>query len=82
MGRRRSGRGRNEARIDHAGWWLTAITWRCRGVTPGLPSRRADTRRATHSIRTAERHIANIYKKIGAHSQSDATAFAINFGLL
>ncbi len=34
------------------------------------------------SIRTAERHIANIYKKIGAHSKSDATAFAINFGLL
>ena len=34
------------------------------------------------SVRTAERHIANIYKKIGAHSKADATAFAINFGLL
>jgi len=34
------------------------------------------------SVRTAERHIANIYKKIGAHSKSDATAFAFNHGLL
>ncbi len=33
-------------------------------------------------VRTAERHIANIYKKIGAHSKADATAFAITFGLL
>lgn len=34
------------------------------------------------SVRTAERHIANIYKKIGAHSKADATAFAITCGLL
>lgn len=34
------------------------------------------------SVRTAERHIANIYKKIGAHSKADATAFAFSKGLL
>lgn len=34
------------------------------------------------SVRTAERHIANIYKKIGAHSKADATAFAFSCGLL
>lgn len=37
------------------------------------------------SIRTAERHIANIYEKIGAHgktARATATAFAFSHGLI
>jgi DNA-binding CsgD family transcriptional regulator len=33
------------------------------------------------SVPTAERHIANIYAKIGAHGRADATAYAIRHGL-
>ena len=33
------------------------------------------------SERTVERHIENIYRKIGAHSKADATAFAIRHHL-
>jgi DNA-binding NarL/FixJ family response regulator len=34
------------------------------------------------SIRTVERHIANVYAKIGARRRSDATAYALRNGLL
>jgi ATP/maltotriose-dependent transcriptional regulator MalT len=34
------------------------------------------------SIRTVERHTANIYTKIDAHSRTDATAFAVRRGLV
>jgi DNA-binding CsgD family transcriptional regulator len=34
------------------------------------------------SIRTVERHIANIYAKIDAHGKADATAFAIRHNLV
>jgi non-specific serine/threonine protein kinase len=34
------------------------------------------------SVRTVERHITNIYAKIGARGRADATAFAIEHGLL
>ena len=33
------------------------------------------------SVRTVERHVANIYSKIGAHSRVDATAFALRAGV-
>ena len=33
------------------------------------------------SVRTVERHIENIYRKIDAHSRADATAFALRHGL-
>jgi DNA-binding CsgD family transcriptional regulator len=34
------------------------------------------------SVHTVERHVANIYAKIGAHGRADATAYAIRNGLL
>jgi DNA-binding CsgD family transcriptional regulator len=34
------------------------------------------------SVRTVERHIANIYAKIGAHSKAEATAYAFRHTLL
>lgn len=33
------------------------------------------------SVRTVERHIANLYPKIGAHNRADAAAYAIRRGL-
>ena len=33
------------------------------------------------SVRTIERHIANIYLKIDAHKRAEATAFALRHGL-
>ncbi len=33
------------------------------------------------SPRTAERHVANIYLKIGAHSKAEATAYALRHAL-
>ncbi len=50
-------------------------------IAAGLSNREIATRLFL-SVRTAERHIANIYKKIDAHSKADATAFAFNYGLL
>ena len=34
------------------------------------------------SVRTVERHIANIYSKTDSHSRADATAFAYTSGLI
>jgi len=34
------------------------------------------------SIRTIERHIGNIYSKIGARGRADATVFALTHGLV
>jgi DNA-binding NarL/FixJ family response regulator len=34
------------------------------------------------SVRTVERHVANVYTKIGAHNRADATAYAARRGLL
>jgi ATP/maltotriose-dependent transcriptional regulator MalT len=34
------------------------------------------------SVRTVERHIANLYAKIDAHGKADATAYAIHHGLV
>jgi DNA-binding NarL/FixJ family response regulator len=34
------------------------------------------------SDRTVERHITNIYNKIGARNRSEATAFAARHGLI
>jgi DNA-binding CsgD family transcriptional regulator len=39
-------------------------------------------RALTLSVRTVERHIANIYPKIDAHSRTEATAYALRNGLL
>jgi DNA-binding NarL/FixJ family response regulator len=33
------------------------------------------------SVRTVERHIANIYAKIGARGRADATAYALRHGV-
>lgn len=35
----------------------------------------------TLSVRTVERHIANVYLKIGAHGRADATSYAFRHGL-
>ena len=32
------------------------------------------------SLRTVERHITNLYGKIGAHGKADATAYALRHG--
>jgi DNA-binding CsgD family transcriptional regulator len=34
------------------------------------------------SVRTVERHITNIYTKIGAHGKADATAYALRHSLI
>jgi pimeloyl-ACP methyl ester carboxylesterase/DNA-binding CsgD family transcriptional regulator len=33
------------------------------------------------AVRTVERHIANVYRKIGAHNRAEATTFALDRGL-
>jgi non-specific serine/threonine protein kinase len=33
------------------------------------------------SVRTVERHVANIYSKIGAHGRAEATAYALRHGI-
>jgi DNA-binding NarL/FixJ family response regulator len=33
------------------------------------------------SLRTVERHITNLYAKIGAHGKADATAYALRHGM-
>jgi DNA-binding NarL/FixJ family response regulator len=33
------------------------------------------------SLRTVERHITNLYAKIGAHGKADATAYALRHGI-
>jgi non-specific serine/threonine protein kinase len=38
-------------------------------------------RALTLSVRTVERHIANVYLKIGAHGRADATSYAFRHGL-
>jgi DNA-binding NarL/FixJ family response regulator len=35
----------------------------------------------TLGVRTVERHISNIYRKIGARNRAQATAFALDNGL-
>ena len=34
------------------------------------------------SVRTVERHLANLYHKIGAHSKAEATVYAYRHGLV
>ena len=34
------------------------------------------------SVRTIERHVENIYGKIGAHNKADATAYALTRGFV
>jgi DNA-binding NarL/FixJ family response regulator len=36
----------------------------------------------THSVRTVEKHVANIYAKIGARGRADAATYALRHGLL
>jgi DNA-binding NarL/FixJ family response regulator len=36
----------------------------------------------TLGVRTVERHISNIYRKIGTHNRSQATTFALDRGLI
>jgi len=37
--------------------------------------------RLTLSVNTVERHVANLYRKIGARGRADATAFAVRQGI-
>ncbi len=62
--------------------WLTPREGEVLRLIAGGLSNREIAAKLFLSVRTAERHIANIYKKIGAHSKADATAFAFNNGLL
>jgi DNA-binding NarL/FixJ family response regulator len=34
------------------------------------------------SVRTVERHVANIYAKIGARGRANATVYALTHGLI
>jgi DNA-binding NarL/FixJ family response regulator len=47
----------------------------------GGASNEAMARSLSISVRTAERHIANIYVKIGAHNRAEATAYASKRGI-
>ncbi len=51
-----------------------------RHVAAGLSSREI-AEELVLSVRTVERHIANIYRKTDTHSRAQATAFAIRHGL-
>jgi DNA-binding CsgD family transcriptional regulator len=62
--------------------WLTPRELEVLRLIAGGLSNREIAAKLFLSVRTAERHIANIYKKIGAHSKADATAFAFSKGLL
>ena len=44
-------------------------------------SNRAIAAALSLSVRTVERHIANILRKIDAHSKAEATAYAFRHGL-
>jgi DNA-binding NarL/FixJ family response regulator len=49
-------------------------------VAEGLSSKEIGERLVL-SVRTVERHITNVYDKIGAHSRAQATAYAIGHGI-
>lgn len=51
------------------------------GLLAGGRSNREIARALCLSPRTVQRHIANIYPKIGAHNRADATAYALRHGL-
>ena len=44
-------------------------------------SNRQIARRLAPSTHTVERHVANLYRKIGARGRADATAYALRNGL-
>ncbi|HSP55362.1 MAG TPA: LuxR C-terminal-related transcriptional regulator, partial [Dehalococcoidia bacterium] len=52
------------------------------GLLAGGSSNREIARELSISARTAERHIGNIYLKIGAHNRAEATAFAFRHRLV
>ena len=62
--------------------WLTPRELEVLRLIAGGLSNREIAAKLVLSVRTAERYIANIYKKIDAHSKADATAFAFSKGLL
>jgi pimeloyl-ACP methyl ester carboxylesterase/DNA-binding CsgD family transcriptional regulator len=49
-------------------------------LAQGMSSREIG-RELTLASRTVERHVSNVYRKIGAHNRAQATAFAIERGL-
>ena len=69
--------------------------WQEEGLPAGLTAREAEVLKLLAlgnssketadelvlSVRTVERHVANIYSKINAHSRAEATSFAIRNGL-
>lgn len=50
-------------------------------VAEGKSSREIGTELAL-TVRTVERHITNIYRKIDAHNRAQATAYALRYGLI
>jgi DNA-binding CsgD family transcriptional regulator len=55
---------------------LEVLRWLAAGET-----NRQIARRLGLSPHTIERHVANIYRKIGARGRADATAYALRSGL-
>ena len=55
--------------------------WRCCGWLAAGESNRQIARRLGLSPHTIERHVANLYRKIGARGRADATAYALRNGL-
>jgi DNA-binding CsgD family transcriptional regulator len=63
---------------------MSALTRREREVLRLLATGESNAqiaRRLGVSIHTVERHVANLYPKIGARGRADATAYAIRSGL-
>ena len=51
------------------------------GLLAGGGSNRDIAKALFLSPRTVQRHVANLYLKIGVHSRAEATAYAIGHGL-
>ena len=56
--------------------FILRLLWAEDGLAPGEIARRLGL--STHTV---ERHVANLYRKIGARGRADATAFAFRSGL-
>jgi pimeloyl-ACP methyl ester carboxylesterase/DNA-binding CsgD family transcriptional regulator len=71
-------------RNEEAGWWSARLTPREIEVLRLIVLGRSNQRIADElvlSVRTVERHITNLYTKIGAHGKAEATAYALRRGL-
>ena len=78
---RRSGRGWSRAVFRAAVGWLSPRELEVLGWWPPGESNSQIARRLGLSTHTVERHVANLYRKIGARGRADATAYALRNGL-